>query len=194
MSIETLSDGEITVVSPAELRTHLDEEAQKQLDMHFACMGLFTDNKRITYFEPTDHEKNASTVVDDPYRLLGDTAVKSVTLSYQEFGEDIAGSEPINTEAAWSVSPREAVTRLPYIRFFIAKAAVGGLVLTNESREVIQSERRTFAAVAVNPEERPRETDIRHVLKDRPRHAQDTRGDVVIAPTSISRYAWKPNR
>lgn len=197
MSISTVSSGDVLVVTPADLDNYLEESKREALERHRHSIRAILEVAGVRFFDKKDHyERAADFRAADPLVLLGDKAVKSVMLEQEVFHDDI---DPLDTSYGgyngdWRIKTHDD----PFgsgVRFFVAKAPFAELPLEDgETAQIIQ--RRTYAAVAVTggQEFAPREVDVRQALGVASRHSADPRGDVLVAPTSVSLYARKPDQ
>lgn len=192
MSLHTATSGEVLVVPPAEMAGLLDEHEREALKRHQRSIRAILSMGGVRYFNSRHHEERAHHVIEDPIEALGDAAVSSVMLEHTMLGDDIS---PLDSsyggyEGEWKIKHPHGDPYGSNLRVFVAKAPFSEITLDDGTLATIV-QRRTYAAVPIHEGTLPRKIDIAAALGTASRHATDPRGDVIVAPTSVSLYARK---
>ncbi|HEY0965577.1 MAG TPA: hypothetical protein VGE13_03805 [Candidatus Saccharimonadales bacterium] len=196
MSINILDRGEVTVLAPADLRGLLEDPERYAFDMHKHSVQSSIENAPIRLYSRDDNENAGLDALrlsqkEFPHFIaaLGDHAVRSATMSFELFDEDISSLRADRDDLAWDVKGPKMHMVSDRIRFFVAKTSLGNVHLGDDTTAKI-IERRTYAGIAINPEENVRPVDVRVALGVATRHEKDQRV-TLLAPTSITHYAFK---
>ncbi len=190
MSTNTLNRGEVALFSPADLRSLLEGPEKYALDTHTHSVRATIEHAPVRYYHKADALRLSIEQFADFTAALGDRAVKSATMSFTLFEDDISTLRNDRSDKVWEVKKPKFHSASDRIRFFVAKTALGDMQLGDGTAARI-IERRTYAGIGVGDDVDVRQIDIQTVLGVAGRHENDTRGDVLISPTSQTHYAYK---
>lgn len=189
VSKNTLSKGEIALLAPADLRGLLEKPEENALYTHLHSVQAIVAHSPVRFYNDAEALRPDREKFTDFIAALGDQAVRSATMDFTLFDNDISSLKNVHDGLTWEFKKPKMYIGSDRIRFFVAKTALGDIEFADGMFAKI-IERRTYAGMGIGQDVDARQIDIRTVLGVAERYGGDAR-DVIVSPTSLTHYAYK---